>query len=155
MKWVRQKQPRLRLDPQDYDHLRWQVLRRDGWRCQWCGAISNLEVHHREFRSHSGGDSEETCIVRSTKDHGLHRGGGLLYSGKVGNGRCSHGSTSFPDSYLGLCDVDFRREPLLRHGLKNQFTLGDRKLHSTTRAHELPIFGVAGPNANCCPVLND
>jgi hypothetical protein len=57
--------------------------------------------------------------------------------------------------YLGLCDVDVRREPLLRHGLKNQFTLGDRKLHSATRAHELPIFRVAGPNATRCPVLND
>jgi len=39
--------------------LRQQILRRDGWRCQSCGSMSNLEVHHREFRSHSGADSEE------------------------------------------------------------------------------------------------
>ena len=35
-----------RLDPVSYENLRQQILRRDGWRCQSCGAISNLEVHH-------------------------------------------------------------------------------------------------------------
>ena len=35
-----------------YDSLRQQILRRDGWRCQSCGTMSNLDVHHREFRSH-------------------------------------------------------------------------------------------------------
>jgi hypothetical protein len=25
------------------------VLERDGWRCQACGAITNLEVHHAQF----------------------------------------------------------------------------------------------------------
>jgi len=44
---------RLRFDPVSYEALRQQVLRRDGWRCQSCGAMSNLEVHHREFRSQS------------------------------------------------------------------------------------------------------
>ena len=34
------KQPRVRIDPEAYDHLRKQVLRRDGWRCQSCGARS-------------------------------------------------------------------------------------------------------------------
>ncbi len=47
---------------------------------------------------------------------------------------------AFLTRYLGLCDVDFRREPLPRHKLKDQFTLGDRELHSTTRAREFPIF---------------
>jgi 5-methylcytosine-specific restriction endonuclease McrA len=69
MKWVRPKQPRLRLDPQDYDRLRREVLRRDGWRCQWCGAISNLEVHHREFRSRSNDDSEQNLIVLCAACH--------------------------------------------------------------------------------------
>jgi hypothetical protein len=27
---------------------------RDSWRCQSCGTMSNLEVHHKQFRSHSG-----------------------------------------------------------------------------------------------------
>ena len=42
--------PRLRLAPELYATLRQEVLRRDVWRCQSCGALSNLEVHHRELR---------------------------------------------------------------------------------------------------------
>jgi len=59
----------LRLDPASYGRLRQQVLRRDGWRCQSCGTMSNLEVHHREFRSRSGDDSEENLITLCTACH--------------------------------------------------------------------------------------
>ena len=55
--------PRLRLDVASYEGLRQQVLRRDGWRCQGCGAMSNLEVHHKEFRSRLGDDSEVNLIT--------------------------------------------------------------------------------------------
>ena len=41
---------RLRLDPLPYESLRQQILRRDGWRCQSCGTMSNLELHHKQFR---------------------------------------------------------------------------------------------------------
>ena len=58
-----------RLDALSYQILRQQILRRDGWRCQSCGAMSNLEVHHREFRSHSGADSEENLITLCTACH--------------------------------------------------------------------------------------
>ncbi len=69
------KQPRLRLDPELYEQLRTQVLRRDGWRCQSCGGKSNLEVHHREFRSQCGNDSEENLITLCATCHSLiHRG---------------------------------------------------------------------------------
>jgi 5-methylcytosine-specific restriction endonuclease McrA len=54
------KTVRLRLDPTSYERLRQQVLHRDGWRCQSCGTMSNLEVHHKRFRSHSRDDSGET-----------------------------------------------------------------------------------------------
>jgi 5-methylcytosine-specific restriction endonuclease McrA len=65
----------LRLDPLSYDSLRQQILRRDGWRCQFCGTMSNLEVHHIEFRSHSGADSEENLITLCTGCHTrAHRG---------------------------------------------------------------------------------
>jgi 5-methylcytosine-specific restriction endonuclease McrA len=65
---------RFRLDLSSYENLRQQVLRRDGWRCQSCGAMSNLEVHHREFRSHSGADSEENLITLCAACHaGVHR----------------------------------------------------------------------------------
>jgi len=57
------KHPRFRLAPELYEQLRNQVLRRDGWRCQACGATSNLEVHHKEFRSRSGNDCEQNLIT--------------------------------------------------------------------------------------------
>jgi 5-methylcytosine-specific restriction endonuclease McrA len=61
----------LRLQPLQYENLRRQILRRDGWRCQSCGAMSNLEVHHREFRSHSGADSEENLITLCSVCHAI------------------------------------------------------------------------------------
>jgi 5-methylcytosine-specific restriction endonuclease McrA len=66
---IRPKVAPSRLDPLSYDGLRQQILGRDGWRCQSCGAMSNLEVHHREFRSHSGEDSEENLITLCTACH--------------------------------------------------------------------------------------
>jgi len=72
------KRPRLRLDPELYEELRNQVLRRDGWRCQACGTMSNLEVHHKEFRSHSGDDSDQNLITICAACHAeIHEGDGL------------------------------------------------------------------------------
>jgi len=52
-----------------------QVLCRDGWRCQSCGTMSNLEVHHKKFRSHSGDDSEQNLITLCTACYtGVRRG---------------------------------------------------------------------------------
>ena len=59
----------LRLDDELYKDLRAHVLRRDGWRCQACGAMSNLEVHHKRFRSHAGEDSEENLITLCNQCH--------------------------------------------------------------------------------------
>ncbi len=65
----------LRLDPVQYENLRQQVLRRDGWRCQSCGTMSNLEVHHKQFRSRSGVDSEENLITVCAACHAaIHLG---------------------------------------------------------------------------------
>ena len=58
-----------RLDAASYEALRQQVLRRDDWRCQSCGAMSNLDVHHQEFRSHSGADSEDNLITLCSACH--------------------------------------------------------------------------------------
>ena len=75
MKQTRPKQPRVQLDAELYEQLRKQVLRRDGWRCQYCGARSNLEVHHKEFRSWGGDDSEHNMITLCYRCHSLvHRG---------------------------------------------------------------------------------
>jgi 5-methylcytosine-specific restriction endonuclease McrA len=66
---VRPKRTLLRLDSELYEQLRNQVLRRDGWRCQSCGTMSNLEVHHKEFRSHAGYDSSQNLITLCTICH--------------------------------------------------------------------------------------
>jgi 5-methylcytosine-specific restriction endonuclease McrA len=74
MNGIRPKIPRLQLDPISYKNLRQEVLRRDGWRCQSCGTISNLEVHHRELRSHLGDDAERNLITLCTACHArMHR----------------------------------------------------------------------------------
>ncbi len=73
MKRMRRKLA-LRLDPVAYEQLRQQVLRRDSWRCQSCGAMSNLEIHHQQFRSRSGEDSELNLITLCARCHaGVHR----------------------------------------------------------------------------------
>jgi len=69
MSSIRPTPDRLRLDPIAYERLRPQVLRRDGWRCHLCGTMSSLEMHHKQFRSHSGSDSEENLITLCAKCH--------------------------------------------------------------------------------------
>jgi HNH endonuclease len=66
---LRPKRKRVRLDPELYDDLRQQVLCRDSWRCQSCGTMSGLEVHHKEFRSQFGDDSEQNLITLCTACH--------------------------------------------------------------------------------------
>ncbi len=74
MNRIHPKQPRLHLDANPYERLREQVLRRDGWGCQNCGSRLNLEVHHKEFRSQGGDDSEENLITLCAGCHSLvHR----------------------------------------------------------------------------------
>jgi 5-methylcytosine-specific restriction endonuclease McrA len=69
MSLIRRDLPRLRLDPLPYERLRQQFLRRDAWRCQSCGTMWNLEIHHKQFRSHSGDDSEENLITLCAECH--------------------------------------------------------------------------------------
>ena len=68
---IRPKAAPLRLDPLSYENLRQQILHRDGWRCQSCGTMTNLEVHHREFRSHSGADAEDNLITLCADCHAI------------------------------------------------------------------------------------
>jgi 5-methylcytosine-specific restriction endonuclease McrA len=51
------------LDPEAYHQLHREVLKRDSWKCQVCGARKNLQVHHLEFRSRSGDDREHNLIT--------------------------------------------------------------------------------------------
>jgi 5-methylcytosine-specific restriction endonuclease McrA len=44
--------------------------------------MSNLEVHHKEFRSQAGDDSEENLITLCADCHsGVHGGGALRFAG--------------------------------------------------------------------------
>jgi hypothetical protein len=73
-KMIRPKTARLQLIPLSYESPRQQILRCGGWRCQSCRTMSNLEVHHKEFRSHSGADSEENLITLCAPCHAaVHR----------------------------------------------------------------------------------
>jgi 5-methylcytosine-specific restriction endonuclease McrA len=69
MSRLRQKHPRLRLDPAAYQKLREQVLARDGWRCQFCGSLAGVEVHHLEPRGRLGDDSEYNLITLCSACH--------------------------------------------------------------------------------------
>jgi 5-methylcytosine-specific restriction endonuclease McrA len=69
MSQIRPKQPRLRLYPEWYEQLCREVLQRDGWRCQSCGSLKNLQVHHKKFRSQSGDDSERNLITLCSDCH--------------------------------------------------------------------------------------
>ena len=63
MKHLRQKRPRLRLDPEQYRTLRNEALKRDGWRCQNCGSLKELQVHHVKARSALGDDMPDNLIT--------------------------------------------------------------------------------------------
>jgi len=70
-----QKLRPIRLERKQYEELRRAILKRDGWRCQFCGAMTNLEVHHLQFRSHSGEDTEENLITICQDCHSrVHEG---------------------------------------------------------------------------------
>ena len=67
------KRPRLKLDPLAYRRLLRKVLERDGWRCQLCGGMKGLQVHHLQLRSHAGDDDERNLITLCyTCHHDFH-----------------------------------------------------------------------------------
>ena len=69
MNETRFKQPRVKLDLEAYRKLHRQILERDAWRCQMCGRMQRLQVHHLEFRSRCGSDSEENLITLCAECH--------------------------------------------------------------------------------------
>jgi len=66
---LRQKQPRFKLNPEEYTVVRNKVLARDGWRCQDCGAAKDLQVHHLKPRSRLGGDVMHNLIALCVSCH--------------------------------------------------------------------------------------
>jgi len=49
----------LQLSRNEFDEYDGKSLRAMGWRCQACGSIKCLEVHHQQFRSNSGEDTPD------------------------------------------------------------------------------------------------
>jgi 5-methylcytosine-specific restriction endonuclease McrA len=74
------KTPPVRLDRPSYAKLHREILQRDNWRCQVCGRMQNLEVHHLQFRSHAGSDSEENLITLCATCHAAIHGEGCRNS---------------------------------------------------------------------------
>jgi 5-methylcytosine-specific restriction endonuclease McrA len=68
------KRGAVRLSAKDYAKLRSEILRRDGWKCQLCGGMQNVEVHHKEFRSQSGEDADENLITLCHSCHASSHG---------------------------------------------------------------------------------
>ena len=68
------KVKRIKLGQQAYRRLLKRVLQRDGWRCQKCGALRDLQVHHRRYRSQQGNDSLANlvtlCAYCHMQEHG-------------------------------------------------------------------------------------
>ncbi len=79
---IRPKSPRLKLDPKRYSALCRQVLNRDNWRCQVCGNMRNLQVHHVQFRSQSGDDAERNLITLCERCHAHRHGTNLSQRSK-------------------------------------------------------------------------
>jgi ATP-dependent DNA helicase RecQ len=67
--------PRLAADA--YSRLHLEILRRDRWTCQACGARQHLEVHHQQHRSQLGADAEENLITLCSACHARAHGASL------------------------------------------------------------------------------
>ena len=54
---------RIKLGKQIYRRLMKRVLERDEWRCQKCGSLENLQVHHKIKLSQLGNDSLDNQVT--------------------------------------------------------------------------------------------
>jgi 5-methylcytosine-specific restriction endonuclease McrA len=59
----------LRRNAPLYAELHRKILERDGWRCQYCGSMQNLQVHHIQSRAQVGGDTEWNLITLCASCH--------------------------------------------------------------------------------------
>ena len=69
----------IKLGRQAYRRLMQRVLERDGWRCQKCGALETLQVHHKIKRSQQGNDGLANLVTLCAYCH-LAEHGQLFYS---------------------------------------------------------------------------
>ncbi len=65
---------RIKLGPRIYKRLMKKVLERDNWRCQKCGSLLNLQVHHKIKRSPQGHDALENLVTLCAYCHMAEHG---------------------------------------------------------------------------------
>jgi 5-methylcytosine-specific restriction endonuclease McrA len=68
------KVKRIKLGMQIYRRLIRRVLERDGWRCQKCGSLENLQVHHKIKRSQLGSDLMSNLVTLCAYCHMAEHG---------------------------------------------------------------------------------
>ncbi len=73
------KVKRIKLGIQAYRRLTKLVLERDAWRCQRCGSLKDLQIHHKTKRSHQGHDELSNLITLCAYCH-LEEHGRPFYS---------------------------------------------------------------------------
>ena len=75
---ISQKRPRVQLASVPYSRLRKEILERDNWRCQVCGCLKNLDVHHMRRRSALGEDLETNLITVCRECHQILHGSTMM-----------------------------------------------------------------------------
>jgi HNH endonuclease len=64
----------MKLSSEEYNLLRKKVLDQDAWRCQTCGSLNDLHVHHLVQRSKLGDDVMDNLIALCASCHKMqHR----------------------------------------------------------------------------------
>ena len=64
----------IKLGLRAYGRILKRVLERDDWRCQKCGSLENLQIHHKVKRSQQGNDSIENLIALCAPCHASQHG---------------------------------------------------------------------------------
>ncbi len=73
------KVKRIKLGVRAYRRVMKRVLERDRWRCQRCGSLENLQIHHETKRSQQGDDALENLLTLCVYCH-MQEHGQLFYS---------------------------------------------------------------------------
>ena len=63
------KVKRIKLGIRAYRRIMKRVLERDDWRCQKCGSLENLPIHHQTKRSQQGNDSLANLVTLCARCH--------------------------------------------------------------------------------------
>ena len=73
------KAKRIKLGQRAYRRLMKRIFERDGWRCQKCGSLEHLQIHHKVHRSQQGDDALRNLVTLCAYCH-LEEHGQLSYS---------------------------------------------------------------------------